>query len=119
MADSYLVHNGVKGMKWGRRKAKAPAKRLAVSSDYQEFSRTSSKIKSSGTSSLSNRQLQANITRLNLEKQYKQLNPSEVQKGYGKVKAALGVAGTLTAAYAFVKSPLVQDVAKLMRRRGL
>lgn len=119
MADSYLVHNGVKGMKWGVRKAKAPAKRLAVSSDYKEFTRTSNKIKSGGTSSLSNRQLKENIARLNLEKQYKQLNPSEVQKGYSKVKAALGVAGTITTAYALVKSPLVQDVVKMMKSRGL
>lgn len=94
--EEVLVHFGVKGMKWGTRQTKPPAK---SSGDWKSFKRVTDKAKSGGgTKALSNKEMQAFIHRANLEAQFKRLNPSKKEKalqfvadtllGVGKQQAA-------------------------------
>lgn len=72
--DDILEHFGVKGMKWGVRKA---AHREATSSDdAKSAGAAQAKIKSAGgTHALSNQELKILVERMNLERQLKSLQP--------------------------------------------
>lgn len=77
MANYYLAHHGVKGMKWGVRKDRKGGglfkrKRVdpeTVSDDY----RTSRALQKKHISQMSNRELQALNQRIQLEQQYANL----------------------------------------------
>jgi hypothetical protein len=60
-----LKHVGVLGMKWGRRKSEG----------------TGSSTKAKSVSQMTNDELKTHITRLSLEKQYKELKPSTLSSG--------------------------------------
>ena len=102
----YLNHFGIKGMKWGVRKAtdkvsearkeRSAAKKAPASSDHDTAKAAKKKASQGGLSKLSNKELQDAITRMNLETQYKSLNaknptPQQAAMSYGK-KIALSVA---------------------------
>ena len=102
----YLQHYGIKGMKWGVKKAKdsvsesrksrAAAKKAPTSSDHDTATAARKKASQGGLSKLSNKELQDAIARMNLETQYKSLNaknptPQQAAMSYGK-KIALSVA---------------------------
>ena len=65
--------SGVKGMRWGHHK-------VPTSEDHTRVDQTKQKAKAGGTKALSNRELQDAINRLNLEQQFKRLNPSKTEK---------------------------------------
>lgn len=83
-----LIHFGVKGMRWGFRKgpggvstgkkAKAPS-----SEDFKKAASAKTKIKSGGTKTLSNEELQSLVKRMNLEKQYAELSVRDKRKVVG------------------------------------
>lgn len=82
MYDDYLMHHGVKGMKWGVRRSKSQLARASRKSDKKsdrEEERSQAKASKSKTSfkkhvkSLSDQELQAKINRLRNEKTYKEL----------------------------------------------
>lgn len=97
--EETLQHYGVKGMRWGRRKAEdsgnpevqvdrttklSPSKiktrkggDLPASDDAVKAAAYKQAAKKSGPNALSNQQLQALVTRMNLEKQYSTLNPTK------------------------------------------
>lgn len=70
--DQSLAHYGVPGMKWGVRKARRPS-----SDDYK----STASLRKRKPSELSNEELKKVITRLQLEKQYKELSPSTISSG--------------------------------------
>lgn len=74
--DEVLAHFGVKGMKWGVRNVDRSS---GGSEDHARVSAIKKKLKTGGTHSLSNKELQDLVTRINLERQFKAANPS-VQK---------------------------------------
>lgn len=79
--DDVLAHFGVKGMRWGVRKSDPGAGASSGGSeDHQKVVAVKTKIKSGGTKSLSNQELQDFITRANLEKQFNSLNKGSQQK---------------------------------------
>lgn len=82
--DEYLMHYGVLGMKWGRRKAKT-----SKSSKQAPKKRR-----------MSNKELQARIKRLKLEKEFAQLtaSPPKTSKIDQLVKGAGTVAALSTSA---------------------
>ena len=85
--DEYLMHYGVLGMKWGKRKA-----RVSNSSEQAPKKRR-----------MSNKELQARIRRLKMEKEYAQLTASppktsrveKLVKGAGTVAALSASAVTI------------------------
>ena len=89
--SDYLEHFGKKGMKWGVRKA--PVK---TSSDFKKTAPHRGKK----PHQLSDKQLKDVNARLNLEQNYKRLNPSKAQKGEALAKNIIrtaALAGSLVA----------------------
>ena len=77
--DEYLMHYGVLGMKWGKRKARA-----SNSSEQAPKKRR-----------MSNKELQARIKRLKLEKEFAQLTASPPKTS--RVEKLVKTAGTIAA----------------------
>ena len=92
--EDFLEHYGKKGMKWGRRKVR-------TSSDYKKTAH----LRNRKTSELSNKQLQSVNNRINLEANYRRLNPGKLAVGHQMVKSMLAGAGTAVSIYALVNSP--------------
>jgi hypothetical protein len=114
-----LYHFGVLGMRWGRRKSglgnrvvKKP--KSPGSKDYQQ----SRKLIKKGTKNLSTQELKDLTQRLQLEKQYKDLNPTKIKKGMNVVKAVTAAGTTVASLYALSKTPLAQDIIKAMAKAG-
>jgi 2'-5' RNA ligase len=107
VVDDYFLHYGVKGMKWGARKAKIEAARAPESKHVKAVR---DKVKQTKVSSVSNKDLQDAITRMNLEKQFNQLNPGRLEKGHKVVKAVLSGGATANQVLAFNNSPAGQAV---------
>lgn len=94
---SELYHWGVPGMKWGVRRyqnkdgslTKAGRKRQSMSQDARE----ADVLKRKKVSEMTNSELRKLNERRNLERNYRQLNPSTITKGIaiaGTTAAALG-----------------------------
>ena len=115
-----LYHFGVKGMRWGVRKASpsgSGTKSYKSSRDYNAANRLRRKAKGSGTKSLTNKEMKMLNTRLELEKKYNQLNPSSLEKGRKVLSTTVSVVGGVTALYAVTKSPLITDVKNLFEKK--
>lgn len=92
-----LEHFGTKGMKWGVRKTRP----VRVSSDYKK----TAPLRNRKVHELSNKQLQSVNTRINLEQNYKRLNPSKIMAGHDMVKGILAGITTAASVYTLVHSP--------------
>ena len=115
-----LYHFGVKGMRWGVRKASpsgSGTKSYKSSRDYNAANRLRRKAKGSGTKSLTNKEMKMLNTRLELEKKYNQLNPSSLEKGRKVLATTVSVVGGVTTLYAVTKSPLITDVKSLFEKK--
>ena len=111
MNEGYLEHFGVKGMKWGVRRFQnkdgsrtAAGKRRARENASEEPSHDDYKKAHSGKSvkTMSDAELRSRLNRLQMERQYKQLSSSDVNRGKEFVsktmKAATGIATATTTA---------------------
>ena len=97
--DEYLIHYGVLGMKWGKRKA-----RVSKSSEQAPKKRR-----------MSNKELQARIKRLKLEKEFAQLtaSPPKTSRVDKLVKGAGTIAALSTSAAVIYKN--MDQIAKLYK----
>lgn len=78
--DGLLKHYGIKGMKWGvRRTNPSGASSTPRSDDKKSADATAAKIKTGGTKSLSNKELQDFLTRMDLERRYNASKPPTVK----------------------------------------
>lgn len=80
-----LYHFGIKGMKWGVRRSQAQLARarktLGIGNDESEDSAGAKQIATKRLGAMSNTELKQLNTRLQLEKQYKDLTKTEKKKG--------------------------------------
>jgi hypothetical protein len=74
--EEFLAHYGVKGMKWGTKKA-AKLPKEGPSKDAQTALDIRARAKRSKPKALSNAELQQAINRMNLEQQFKRLSVNE------------------------------------------
>lgn len=70
MNDNELLHYGVAGMRWGKRKTPS------ITSSKKKTKDVTNKVKS-----MSDDELRKAINRMQLEQQYSKLNPEKVKKG--------------------------------------
>lgn len=92
--DNFLAHYGKKGMKWGVRKASLSPEHASVKS-----------IRKSKAKSLTDAELKQAIGRMNLEKQYKDLNPKGISKANKIALSILAIGTTINSAIIFANSP--------------
>lgn len=71
--EEILEHFGVRGMRWGVRRSQTELH--GGSQDHQNAAAAAAKAKKGGVKTLSNKELQDMITRMNLEGQYVRLKP--------------------------------------------
>lgn len=117
--DDFIEHFGVKGMKWGRRKAEkatvttsSSSPKPRMSEDARTASNAKNKMAKSGIDALSNKELQGLVNRMNLEQQYSRLTTEQPAKVHaGKKFAQDLVANTAKNA--------VQEVAKNYAKKGV
>jgi hypothetical protein len=116
---AYLVHYGVLGMKWGVRRSAAELGRARAGPSAESAATRviRKQARSTGTSSLTNKQLQTAINRMNLERQYSSLNPSDYQKGKRIAKGILAAGTTAVAVYNMVNSPAGKAAIALIKSR--
>jgi len=115
VVDATLEHHGVRGMKWGVRKAgTGKASSHVKRTEPHEDHTTVKSLRKEKTKTLGNHEIQTINKRLQLEKSYSELanQTSVISKGQKKAAIVLGVAATAQTAYAFSKSPLGQSIKK-------
>lgn len=99
-----IWHHGIKGQKWGIRhtpeqlghKTGGSKSTSAKKDDTHDDHKRAHDNKS--VKSMSDAELRARLNRLNMEKQYSQMNPSRVERGRKILNSTLKVAGGVAAA---------------------
>lgn len=123
---AYLAHYGILGQKWGIRRFQnkdgsytSEGKRRRKNEPHEDYIRAHSKKK---ISQMSDKELKDRNTRLQAEKQYRELTST---KRYDKTKKfvnelvwAAGATGALTAFYAKNKSSIDSSVNRILDRIG-
>lgn len=121
--SDYIMHYGIKGMKWGHRryqnkdgslttlgKSRRKSKGKKYSDDYERtryLRRKSSKY-------LSNEELRTLNKRMNLEQEYNRLSTSTINRGFNVAKTLIGVSGTLAGLYGISQTPYFKAGKKIL-----
>lgn len=93
---SSLYHFGILGMKWGVRRQRGSDGRVIEGSRGSDDHQKARDLKKKGARNLSNAELKSYVERMNLEKQYSNLNKKEVSAGRKFVNDILVTAGKTT-----------------------
>jgi len=98
-----LQHTGVLGMKWGRRNARSSGggasgrisrkKTIRTSEDFK----AAAKLREKRIAEMSNEDISKVNKRMDLERRYRDLNPSRVAKGAKTAKSVLSTVGQVAA----------------------
>jgi hypothetical protein len=113
-----LIHFGVRGMKWGTRKqARLDAHRKQSSPDARAAGAAFIKSKKIGTHALTNKELQTLVTRMNLERQFSNLQPPSKSKRAAKFVADVLLSAGKQQASKLASDALAKQVATAMARR--
>lgn len=101
--DNELYHYGVLGMKWGvirdRSRSIGSSRRKKSRLNLSDDARTAEKLKKKKLGEMSNTELRKLNERQNLERNYRQLNKSHIEKGMAFVTSAAATTGTIIALY--------------------
>ena len=96
-----IWHHGIKGMKWGVRHTpeqlghKSGGTSVKKDDSHEDYKKAHD---SKSVKKMSDAELRSRLNRLNMEKQYSQMNPSRVERGRKILTSTLKVAGTVAAA---------------------
>lgn len=93
---SELSHHGIKGMKWGVRRT--PEQLGHTPAEKQEHADYRNAHDRKSVKNMSDTELRNRLNRLNMERQYSQMNPSSVERGNRAIKSALAVIGSVSVA---------------------
>jgi len=91
VGEQFLAHFGVKGQRWGVRRSQSEIHGggHTPSQDHQNATAAKDKARKGGVKTLSNKELQDMINRMNLEQQYARVAPTpkgiQILKAGGKV----------------------------------
>lgn len=113
--ESQLVHYGIKGMKWGIRRSEAELRRsrgLAPSSEDHVRSR---RLRRKSLREMDNAEIEVLTKRLQLEKKYKELNPSNYQKAEKFVNRVVSTANTIQQVDRMIGSPMTKAVEQAIK----
>lgn len=103
MTENELYHFGVKGMRWGVRKARSSSgsskKKRTKTDGWSDDAKEAYRIKKKKVNQMSNAELRKVNERRNLERNYKQLNPNAVKRGIAVVATTTAALGTMAALY--------------------
>lgn len=96
----YIYHHGIKGQRWGVRRTPAqlghkPEGGKQKPESHEDYNKAHSK---KSVKSMSDAELRTRLNRLNMEQQYKKMNPSSVQRGKKLLLGTVAVLGTTVAA---------------------
>lgn len=114
--NDYLIHYGVKGMKWGVRRSKEALDRAAGRTKDSDDHKRARAIEKKKLSQMSNRELNDLLNRQNLEGRYRKANPGTLAKGSQAVKNVLAAIGTGVMLYNTAKSPAGKAAIDLGKR---
>lgn len=93
---SELSHHGIKGMKWGvRRTPEQLGHTPAEKQEHEDYKKAHDR---KSVRTMSDTELRNRLNRLNMERQYSQMNPSSIERGHRAIKNALAVIGGISAA---------------------
>lgn len=118
--EKFLSHYGVKGMRWGVTRKNTDSggyKVVSISDEAKARAAAQKKAKEQGLDSLSNKEIQDAVTRMNLEQQYSRLTStpqgqSAIQRGNKQVKSVLDLGNTVNQAISFANSPAGKALRK-------
>lgn len=120
--DDILAHHGIKGMRWGVRRSEKQlhsGKGTNVSEDHANAAAAKAKVKKHGVKSLSNKELQDVINRMNLEQSYARSKEAEsskgrFKKGHETVKTILDVGSTGLKIHGMITNPATKAGARIV-----
>lgn len=123
MKQNELFHYGIKGMKWGVRRTEAQLARVRGERLPSENNQKAGVSKSSSSakkkvSEMSDDELNRAVRRLQLEEQYKRLNPQKVsagQKFVNKVAKDVLIPAATTVARNTIQRAMENEVKKLLK----
>lgn len=120
--EDFLAHYGVKGQKWGVRRASrgtsSGSSIVKPHADALMAKEAKTKVKKGSVDALSNTELQSLVSRMNLEKQYKTLAPPSSKQRAGKFLAeTLANVGKQQASKA-VNDQVSKRIAKIIASAG-
>lgn len=104
--EALLEHHGVKGMHWGIRNPESRVtiarrnKNRPASSDFKKTLPHRGKP----VHTLTNKQLKSVNERINLEQNYRRMNPTKIKRGLNTVKALAGTAAFAISVYEMANS---------------
>lgn len=111
--DKTLEHFGIPGMRWGVRKSRGRSSKASPSEDHS----ISRQIKKKKTKEMSNDELKKLTTRMNLERNLRDLKSSDYQKGLDFVKTLTAAGATVAGLYALSETPLGKAVVSGAKRK--
>lgn len=113
---SSLYHFGILGMKWGVRRQRGSDGRVVEGSHGSDDHQKARDLKKKGARNLSNSELKSYVERMNLEKQYSNLNKKEVSAGRKFVSDVLVTAGKTTLT-SFVTKQMTTQLEKAVIKK--
>lgn len=114
--EGLLAHFGIRGMKWGVRRAN-PSASIPASEDSVNAEASKAKIRTGGTKTLSNAELQNLVSRMNLEQQYGRMAPPTKTQAVKKFIAELMVSVGKQQATRIASEQAAKAIGSLLAKR--
>lgn len=92
-----IWHHGIKGQRWGVRRTPAqlghrPGSKARGDDSHEDYKKAHDR---KSVKKMSDAELRSRLNRLNMEKQYAQMNPSRISRGRKVLSASVKAAGTV------------------------